>query len=127
MQRWGKMGLLTGVGAFCLATALGGCSSMVGSRVDCNVVKLQKESGRSNAEIASALGVSEGDVDSCHATGASDYGMPSEMGGAAEGGGGGGEAGGGASPGAGGGAGGEAGGGASPGDSGGGAPPSSPD
>lgn len=111
MQRWGKMGLLTGVGAFCLATALGGCSSMVGSRVDCNVVKLQKESGRSNAEIASALGVSEGDVDSCHATGASDYGMPSEMGAGAEGGGGGG---------------GEAGGGASPGDSGGGAPPSSP-
>jgi hypothetical protein len=125
MQRWGKMGLLTGVGAFCLATALGGCSSMVGSRVDCNVVKLQKESGRSNAEIASALGVSEGDVDSCHTSGASDYGMPSEMGSGAEGGGGG-EAGGSASPGAGGGGSGEAGGGASPGDSGGGAPPSSP-
>jgi hypothetical protein len=82
MQRWGKLGLVSGAGAFCLALALGGCGSIGGSHVDCNVVKLQKESGRSNAEIASALGISEGDVDSCHVSGASDYGVPAEMGGA---------------------------------------------
>ena len=37
--------------------------------VDCNVVKLQSEAGRSTGEIASALGVSEADVQSCHAPG----------------------------------------------------------
>ena len=34
--------------------------------VDCNVVKLQQQSGRSDAEIASAIGGSEADVAKCH-------------------------------------------------------------
>ena len=34
--------------------------------VDCNVVKLQQQSGRSDAEIASAVGGSEADVAKCH-------------------------------------------------------------
>jgi hypothetical protein len=34
--------------------------------VDCNVFKLQRESGRSDSEIASAIGASEADVAKCH-------------------------------------------------------------
>ena len=37
--------------------------------VDCNVVKLQPQSGRSDAEIASAIGGSEADVAKCHGRG----------------------------------------------------------
>jgi hypothetical protein len=39
--------------------------------VDCNVVKLQAESGRSDAEIASAVGASPADVAKCHGAEAS--------------------------------------------------------
>lgn len=74
---------------------------MGGSHIDCNIVKLQSQSGRSNAEIASALGVSESDVTKCPpagpVTGAegegggppnpSEYGVPAGMeGGGGEGG-----------------------------------------
>lgn len=99
--------------AFVFATALAGCGgmgAMGGSHVDCNVVKLQSEAGRSPGEIASALGISEAEVQSCHAPGpealeqgggaggppagkASEYGLPEGMegGGGASGGGAGGE------------------------------------
>lgn len=96
--------------AFITAATLAGCGaagSMGGSHIDCNVVKLQSEAGRSAGEIASALGVSEADVQSCHAPGpealeqgggaggppagkASEYGLPEGMEGAGAGGGGGG-------------------------------------
>jgi hypothetical protein len=49
-----------------LVTAVSGCSSMSTDHVDCNVVKLQQQSGRSDAEIASAVGGSEADVAKCH-------------------------------------------------------------
>jgi hypothetical protein len=63
------------LGALILAGSAAGCGSINTNRVDCNVVKLQSEAGRSNAEIASALGVSQDEVASCHPPGA----MPSEM------------------------------------------------
>jgi hypothetical protein len=59
----------TAVGALLLAGGIAGCSSMSTNHVDCNVVRLQAQSGRSNSEIASAIGASEADVASCHATG----------------------------------------------------------
>jgi hypothetical protein len=97
IERRGRMGILIGTGAFLLATAMASCSSlsgMEGSHVDCNIVKLQSQSGRSSAEIASALGVSQSDVEKCPAAGpvtgsegggsggppnASEYGIPAGM------------------------------------------------
>jgi hypothetical protein len=73
IERRGRMGILIGAGAFLLATAFAGCSSLTGmggSHVDCNIVKLQSQSGRSNDEIASALGVSVDDVAKCPPAGA---------------------------------------------------------
>lgn len=61
-----RLGFAAIVGTALLAGGIAGCSSLSGSHVDCNVVKLQAESGRSDAEIASALGTSESDVASCH-------------------------------------------------------------
>lgn len=103
IERRGRMGILIGTGTFIVATALAGCSSLGGSHVDCNVVKLQSQSGRSNAEIASALGISEDDVAKCPPAGAvtgaegaegaggppnaSEYGIPAGMEGAGGGGG----------------------------------------
>jgi hypothetical protein len=49
-----------------LFAGISGCSSMSTNHVDCNVVKLQQQSGRSDAEIASAVGASEEDVAKCH-------------------------------------------------------------
>lgn len=102
IERRGRTGILIGAGAFLVASALAGCSSMGGSHIDCNIVKLQSQSGRSNSEIASALGVSESDVAKCPPAGAvtgaegsggppnaSEYGIPAGL----EGGGGGGAAG----------------------------------
>ncbi len=63
------------LGAVALAGGIAGCGSINTNRVDCNVVKLQSEAGRSNTEIASALGVNVSDVESCHPPGA----MPQEM------------------------------------------------
>ena len=92
IERRGRMGILVGAGAAALVAALVGCSSLGGSHVDCNIVKLQSQSGRSNSEIASALGVTEADVAKCPPAGAvtgaeggggaggppnaSDYGIP---------------------------------------------------
>lgn len=89
IERRGRMGIVIGAGAFALATAVAGCSGLGGSHIDCNVVKLQSQSGRSSSEIASALGVSEDEVNKCPAAGAvtgsegsggppnaSDYGIP---------------------------------------------------
>jgi hypothetical protein len=71
IERRGRMGMFIGAGAFILAAGLAGCSSLSGGHVDCNVVKLQTQSGRDSAAIASALGVSESDVESCHSTASS--------------------------------------------------------
>jgi hypothetical protein len=95
IERRGRTGILIGAGALLLAAAFGGCSSLGGSHIDCNIVKLQSQSGRSNAEIASALGVSESDVAKCPPAGAvtgaegaegaggppnaSDYGIPAGL------------------------------------------------
>ncbi len=61
-----KLGIAAAFGMLIMAGGLGGCSSMSSNHVDCNVVKLQAESGRSDAEIASAVGASVADVASCH-------------------------------------------------------------
>jgi hypothetical protein len=45
---------------------ISGCSSISTNHVDCNVVKLQQQSGRSDSEIASAVGGSVEDVAKCH-------------------------------------------------------------
>ena len=61
-----KLGMAAALGTLLLAGGISGCSSMSTDHVDCNVVKLQQESGRSDAEIASAVGGSEADVAKCH-------------------------------------------------------------
>ncbi len=61
-----KMGIVAAGGSLILACALGGCSAMSGDHVDCNVVRLQSQSGRTDAEIASALGASISEVQKCH-------------------------------------------------------------
>jgi hypothetical protein len=61
-----KLGIAAALGTLLLAGGISGCSSMSTDHVDCNVVKLQQESGRSDAEIASAIGGSEADVAKCH-------------------------------------------------------------
>ena len=61
-----RLGMAAVVGTLLLAGGLYGCSSMSTNHVDCNVVKLQQQSGRSDAEIASAIGASEDDVAKCH-------------------------------------------------------------
>jgi hypothetical protein len=60
------LGIAAIAGTIMLVGGISGCSSLSGSHVDCNVVKLQAESGRSDAEIASAIGASESDVAACH-------------------------------------------------------------
>jgi len=66
-----KIAVAVAFGSVLMAGVLGGCSSLSTDRVDCNIVKLQSESGRSDAEIASALGASVTDVAKCHAPAAS--------------------------------------------------------
>ncbi|HWJ40689.1 MAG TPA: hypothetical protein VNT29_06130 [Candidatus Limnocylindrales bacterium] len=61
-----KLGIAAALGTLILTGGISGCSSMSTDHVDCNVVKLQQESGRSDAEIASAVGGSEADVAKCH-------------------------------------------------------------
>ncbi len=61
-----KLGMAAALGALLLAGGISGCSSISTDHVDCNVVKLQQQSGRSDAEIASAIGASEADVAKCH-------------------------------------------------------------
>jgi hypothetical protein len=61
-----RLGIAAALGTLLLAAGVSGCSSMSSDHVDCNVVKLQAESGRSDAEIASAIGGSEADVAKCH-------------------------------------------------------------
>jgi hypothetical protein len=60
-----KLAMAAAIG-MTVAGGLSGCSSITSDHVDCNVVKLQAESGRSDAEIASAVGGSEADVAKCH-------------------------------------------------------------
>ena len=61
-----KLGIAAALGAIVIVGGLSGCSSMTSDHVDCNVVKLQAESGRSDSEIASAIGADVGDVTKCH-------------------------------------------------------------
>jgi hypothetical protein len=61
-----KLGIAAALGTLLLAGAMSGCSSMSTDHVDCNVVKLQTEAGRSDAEIASAIGAKVKDVETCH-------------------------------------------------------------
>ena len=61
-----KLGIAAALGAIVIVGGLSGCSSMTSDHVDCNVVKLQTESGRSDSEIASAIGASVDDVAKCH-------------------------------------------------------------
>ena len=61
-----KLSMVAALGTLIVAGGMSGCSSMSTDHVDCNVVKLQQQSGRSDAEIASAVGGSEADVAKCH-------------------------------------------------------------
>jgi len=61
-----KLGMAAALGTLLLAGGVSGCSSISSDHVDCNVVKLQQQSGRSDAEIASAIGGSVEDVAKCH-------------------------------------------------------------
>ena len=62
----GKLGMAAAIGTLLLAAGISACSSISTDHADCNVVKLQQQSGRSDAEIASAIGASEADVAKCH-------------------------------------------------------------
>ncbi|MDO8433177.1 MAG: hypothetical protein Q7S58_12280 [Candidatus Binatus sp.] len=62
-----KFGIAAAIGTMVLAGAVAGCGSMSSNHVDCNVVKLQQQSGRSDSEIAAAIGASVSDVSSCAA------------------------------------------------------------
>jgi hypothetical protein len=57
---------IAALGTLLLAGAMSGCGSLSSDHVDCNVVKLQTESGRSDSEIAGAIGASMNDVAKCH-------------------------------------------------------------
>ena len=77
-----KLGMAAALGTLLLAGGMSGCSSISTDHVDCNVVKLQTESGRSDAEIASAIGGSVKDVAGMPRTGnvgqqELDYAIPS--------------------------------------------------
>jgi hypothetical protein len=61
-----KLGMVAAFGTLLIAGGLSGCSSLSSDHVDCNVVRLQSESGRSDSEIASAIGASVDDVAKCH-------------------------------------------------------------
>jgi hypothetical protein len=61
-----KLGIAAAFGTLMIAGGLSGCSSISSDHVDCNIVRLQSESGRSDAEIASAIGGSVDDVAKCH-------------------------------------------------------------
>jgi len=60
------LGIAAVFGTIVMAGAIAGCSSLSSNHVDCNVVKLQEQAGRTDAEIASALSASVSDVESCH-------------------------------------------------------------
>jgi hypothetical protein len=60
-----KLAIAAALGGLIVA-GVSGCGSMSTDHVDCNVVKLQQQSGRSDTEIASAIGASEADVAKCH-------------------------------------------------------------
>ncbi len=67
------MGLIVpaaALGALAAAVALSGCASLSAGRADCNIVRNQRGAGRSDSDIASALGVTESDVAACGAVGA---------------------------------------------------------
>ena len=61
-----KLGITAVFATMIIAAGLSGCSSISSDHVDCNVVKLQAESGRTDSEIASAIGASVDDVAKCH-------------------------------------------------------------
>jgi hypothetical protein len=60
-----KLGIAAALGTLIFA-GVSGCSSLSTNHVDCNAVKLQQQSGRSDGEIAANLGASEADVATCH-------------------------------------------------------------
>ncbi len=61
-----KSNLTYTLGALIISIALPGCAGMaLPSRADCNVVRLQTQAGRSESEIASALGVTAAEVQGC--------------------------------------------------------------
>jgi hypothetical protein len=61
------LGLIAAAGTILISTAISGCGSMSSNHIDCNIVRIQTDAGRTQGEIAGALGVSESDVASCHA------------------------------------------------------------
>ncbi|MFI5351628.1 MAG: hypothetical protein ACHQZS_01600 [Candidatus Binatales bacterium] len=57
------------LGAMAAAAVMPGCAALSAGRADCNVVRNQRGAGRSDSDIASALGVSDSDVAACGAAG----------------------------------------------------------
>ncbi len=60
-----KLGFVAALATLMMAGGMAGCSSLSSNHVDCNVVRLQSQAGRSDTEIASALGVSVSDLSAC--------------------------------------------------------------
>jgi hypothetical protein len=65
LERFLRSRMPVALGALMIA-ALAGCAGMtMPSRVDCNIVRLQTQAGRSEPEIAAALGVTVAEVQGC--------------------------------------------------------------
>jgi hypothetical protein len=86
-MRISPSGMLLGLSTGLLVAASAGCSA---NRANCQTVKLQREAGRSDSEIASNLGITDADIAKCSGGGGSAEAPPSPdtSGGAAPGGGG---------------------------------------
>jgi hypothetical protein len=73
-----KLGrLVVTAGALLVASGFAGCASLTAGRANCNVVAFQRGAGRSDSDIASALGVSDADVAACTGTTSGDSGSGS--------------------------------------------------
>lgn len=56
------------LGLVILAGALAGCGLLPARQIDCKVVQLDRQSGRTQTEIASTLGVNESEIAICESS-----------------------------------------------------------
>ena len=62
-----SLGVATALGVLMLA-GVSGCSmfSNTNAPIDCNIVKLQSDGGKTDAQIATDIGAKESEVAACH-------------------------------------------------------------
>jgi hypothetical protein len=74
-RKLGRLAVMAG--AFLAASGFAGCASLTAGRANCKVVEFQRGAGRSDSDIASALGVSDADVAACTGSSSADSGAGS--------------------------------------------------